>query len=665
MLFSSTTIHLYLLSWLQLAVDATTHPNDSNFLNITGIHPVPALRSPLSPNVSRDAPYILHLPPSDHPGGGMSMQQQRNPLWVFSDTETFTSAGQQAGFVSNSAAWDTSDRRRVLEVALSGGGGGDNGGGGGGEGGEGYMVATDFLVEGDGAIRRPWIPFVEEEVKFNRENAKGSMEGGDGRRIALWPNGPPTPINTTHAILYCTIIQVTPESPTEPGYMGWRYLFRGITLVSIVLENAGVAAMDQVETITARRMVPKLFTEKDISWGNFNALVGSCGVGVGVQGNGSANTNGDGRKCIYPIAIGARGLFLAKASLENMWDKTNYTYYSPPNTAFLRNPPTHTSPTAPFLTGTFSSGQIFFSAVYNTFLIIYFNRLVDNSFYIRYLDLSLPLSNQSTRDGITWYAHREITAQDVQAVVKYAWSRQYRLYETKQGKGGFSYAGGVAGSYFEGGYERNPTGFGREGRGRGGDEREFVLLTWTMQTGEKVVGYETLGAVVGFGRVWDIDGGENGNSTKVVPTPTDTRATGTTSTSTVEKGTQTLSALEKEEEEEEEEEPKPKPSQSQLPWDNIYTRGDLEKSNNTDPNKGDKDKKSEASGRGSIVPVFLDVKRIVRGGYTSITGLSKWIWGVVSFVGGLWIVGIVFGFVGGDWVWGMGMGMGLGAQMLV
>ena len=194
--------------------------------------------------------------------------------------------------------------------------------------------------------------------------------------------------------------------------------------------------------------------------------------------------------------------------------------------------------------------------------------------------------------------------------------------------------------YFSGWYERNPTRFGsaggRGGMGGRGDEREFVLLTWTMQTGEKVVGYETLGAIVGLERVWG--GREGDNTTSTIPTSTGTQAAGTT-TSAASQNTQTVGGQEKEEEEEEVE----KPIQSQLPWDNIYTRGDLEKSNNTD--KGDK--KSEAAGRRSFL---IWSHQIIRSGYISI-GLSLWIWAVVNYVGVLWI-GAIVGFVGGigDWV---------------
>lgn len=160
------------------------------------------------------------------------------------------------------------------------------------------------------------------------------------------------------------------------------------------------------------------------------------------------------------------------------------------SSSFGLNSPLHTSATATFLNGTFSSGNIFFSELYQTFLIIYFNRLVDNSFYIRYLDRERPLfdlKGAAHKDDATWGINKNLTANDVEAIVRYAWSSQYKLYETKQGKGGFSYAGSVSVNYFA----------GLPGIKEKSDKTNWVLLTWTEQTGEKVQ-YATRGAVLGF-----------------------------------------------------------------------------------------------------------------------------------------------------------------------
>jgi len=154
--------------------------------------------------------------------------------------------------------------------------------------------------------------------------------------------------------------------------------------------------------------------------------------------------------------------------------------------------PTHDSHRATFLNGTFSSGNLFFSEFYQTFLIVYFNRLVDNSFYIRYLDRQHPLyilKEGRIQYDAGWPINKTLTADDVEAIGHYTWSSQYKLYETEQGKGGFSYAGSVSVDYF--------SGLGEQKKGR--DNTSWVLLTWTEQTGEKIE-YKTGGAVVGFTR---------------------------------------------------------------------------------------------------------------------------------------------------------------------
>ena len=123
---------------------------------------------------------------------------------------------------------------------------------------------------------------------------------------------------------------------------------------------------------------------------------------------------------------------------------------------------------------------------------MYFNRLVDNSFYIRFLDRQHPLyilKEGRIQYDTGWPINKTLTANDVEAIGHYTWSGQYKLYETEQGKGGFSYAGSISMDYF--------SGLGEKKKDR--DNTSWALLTWTEQTGEKIE-YKTRGAVVGFTR---------------------------------------------------------------------------------------------------------------------------------------------------------------------
>ena len=78
-------------------------------LSTTRIFPLLPLSATLSPNVSRDAPCILQLPP-------FQGSKLHHLVWVFSDTETVNSQEYQGGFISNSAGWDTSNHRAILKV---------------------------------------------------------------------------------------------------------------------------------------------------------------------------------------------------------------------------------------------------------------------------------------------------------------------------------------------------------------------------------------------------------------------------------------------------------------------------------------------------------------------------------------------------------------------
>lgn len=143
---------------------ASPLPNTSRILNTTRIFSLPPLSATLSPNVSRDAPYILQLPPFQ----GSKLYQ---PVWVFSDTETSDPQGNQFGFVSNSAGWDTSDRLGILSAIASD------------VSPDIPLRVADMAVSPDGVIQNQWIPFTNEEAAFNEANGKG--RNGSTKRLAL------------------------------------------------------------------------------------------------------------------------------------------------------------------------------------------------------------------------------------------------------------------------------------------------------------------------------------------------------------------------------------------------------------------------------------------------------------------------------------------------
>ncbi|KAL8955207.1 MAG: hypothetical protein Q9183_006745 [Haloplaca sp. 2 TL-2023] len=87
---------------------------------------------------------------------------------------------------------------------------------------------------------------------------------------------------------------------------------------------------------------------------------------------------------------------------------------------------------------------------------VYLNRFADSIFYIRFLDLNDPLD-----DDQVWMERgkhgKGITADDVEALVKYAWSPEQELFKSPPGKGGFNYAGMPHPEYFNRQYYASST----------------------------------------------------------------------------------------------------------------------------------------------------------------------------------------------------------------
>ena len=127
---------------------------------------------------------------------------------------------------------------------------------------------------------------------------------------------------------------------------------------------------------------------------------------------------------------------------------------------------------------------------------VYFNKHVDSTFYIRYLDLDRPLQ----QGDATWAKGGKlgagIQAEDAEALVRYSWSPEQKLYVSPTGPGGFNYAGTSHPEYFNRQYFAQslyPSGTRAENRknawyGAGlvsevnanGDGRH-LMLSWTSQ----------------------------------------------------------------------------------------------------------------------------------------------------------------------------------------
>jgi len=236
------------------------------------------------------------------------------------------------------------------------------------------------------------------------------------------PGTCPTPISTTAAFLYAPLVYVDykPQDPTK------EYQARGMTLIAITAPASGPVAMRQGDLI-----IPGT----EVAFGGFSTLLGYRSTDIT-----TSNDNGD--RDVYLIGMTNAGLQIARVDINDLTDFAKYTFWNPHSQQFSDTPPMPSvNETARvYVPGSFSSGSIIYSPYFTTFIMIYFNKMVDSTFYMRYLALNKP-----TGQDKTWVAGgkhgKGIVAEDVEALVKYQWSAEQKLWESPAGKGGFNYAG--------------------------------------------------------------------------------------------------------------------------------------------------------------------------------------------------------------------------------
>ena len=364
--------------------------------------------------------------------GGHSVMINGNVVWLYDDTECFSHEGKQLSFVSNTAAYAADLSDGVTSVQDFGVELVDHDSAGKAD----YAI-LEFGAVGDGG----WIPFIDGEVQYNSDNeGKERIAICRSRPRALiyglanslqGPGSAPIPTNQQTALLYCPLVYVdtNPENPAK------KYIPRGMTLVTVTAPPNGPQAV--------RSNGGLVFPDTTVQFGGFAVLFGSPSKASGSQ------TPKDNRD-VYILGATSAGLQLARAPMDDIADPTAYTYYSPSNRTFGSIAPSINITNRPdiYLTGSFSSGTLFYSPYYTTFLLIYFNNFADNTFYVRYLDLTKPVDSTSK----TWPAGggngTGITIDDAEAILYYSWSDEQVLFKTQPGPGGFNYAGAAHPEYF-------------------------------------------------------------------------------------------------------------------------------------------------------------------------------------------------------------------------
>ena len=283
----------------------------------------------------------------------------------------------------------------------------------------------------------------------------------------------------SHALLYAPLVYVDGTAQKAAN----KYVGRGMTLVSITAPSSGPQAS---------RVTELLFPDASVQFGGFAALVGTASVE-------SAQTRAAGDRDVYVLGMTAAGLQLARVPLDDVAELASYAYFDPRNGSFTGDAPRANVTDAEdvYLAGTFSSGSVFFSAYFSTFVMIYFNKMTDSTFYGRLLDLSRPRAKTPSR----WLAGgkdgRGIGAQDVEALAWYGWSDEQVLYKSGPGSGGYNYAGVAHPEYYNRRYYADAPPFttqiqqdggvngwygdGEVAEDQAGGDGRHVLLSWTSQ----------------------------------------------------------------------------------------------------------------------------------------------------------------------------------------
>ncbi|KAL8682302.1 MAG: hypothetical protein Q9186_001671 [Xanthomendoza sp. 1 TL-2023] len=407
----------------------------------------------LGPQITPDVTHVSR-------DGGYSVLLNDQIIWLYDDTECLDREGKQLSFVSNTAAYAKEPNTNVSMLR-------DFGAEAVGKdqktGMKNYAILADTTVATGG-----WVTFSPDELDFN-------LRRQGTERVAIWPGTSPTPYSTTQAFVFAPLVYVD-SKPQDPSK---EYQARGMTLISISASSKGPVANRQGDLI---------ISGLEVAYGGFSSLLGYTTT---------ANPQDLNDRDVYLLGMTDAGLQLARASVGKLTDFTKYRFWDPTQLQFVKKPPNLKEKDYQkiYLPGTFSSGSVFYSPYFNTFVMVYFNKLVDSTFRIRFLDLNSPVGKDPIwpRQG---KRGKGITPEDVEALVKYAWSPEQELYRSPPARGGFNYAGIAHPEYFNrqyfapslypkgtGGDERRNQWYGTKSvsEKKAGGDGKHLLLSWTSQ----------------------------------------------------------------------------------------------------------------------------------------------------------------------------------------
>lgn len=337
-------------------------------------------------------------------------------MFIFADTTSSspansTTLGTFQGFVSNSVA---------IDVGTLGAQGKP-------------LNLQDGTGEWAGSTgsKRGFFPLTTAEAAYNEANE------ANGKRYAIWPESSIIPIDSQSAVMYAPIVY------NDVNYTSGvaLYPFAGVTLAIITVPGVGGPV--------ANRVAPLLFSEDSLPWG--------CVGGVRSWGSSGPGGN-DGM--VYIFAAAADGLLLAKVAPSHVSDVTQYQYYQGSGVFNSTMPMANSS--AVFMTGAYSTLDVFYSPRHQTFIMVFMSNYADNALHWRYL-----LADH----GIVPGYQGGVDADYVANIYKYAWSTPQLLLDTPVPSGElYTYGGGSFSGYYD-----------AQDLAYGGTK---MLTTWTYPTGE-------------------------------------------------------------------------------------------------------------------------------------------------------------------------------------
>ena len=301
----------------------------------------------ITPHLSRD--------------GGKGGEINGTHVFIFCDTASYQSNNMVA-FVSSSIATD-SGMGGLYGNALT-------------------LVDEIGEWQDDVGRMRGLAPMTTGEEAFN------IAVSGQGYRYAVWPESSPIPLNSTHSLLYASLVFDQVDMSTQEA----NFTTLGNTLL--------VVGVDSTYGPSAQRISKQLFKEDEVTWGSLGGFRawGKSGIG-GMDGS------------IYLFGLGTDGVLVARTTPAGIADRSIYTYWDGSEWSTGMLPATATSY---FLDTPVMDLDVIYSPFHRTFIVVYVTPNADNTFYYRTLNTSTPIY-PACEGGSDNYA---------EALVRNAWSRR-------------------------------------------------------------------------------------------------------------------------------------------------------------------------------------------------------------------------------------------------